>query len=98
MSRANVTRTNIATKGAGSSRASHAHSVREGRQRCPPPAGALSGRSLVSLASERLEGGRDLEDARRLLQAALAECLEGRNLTTRTVARSLARRERSTHE
>jgi DNA repair protein RecO (recombination protein O) len=54
-------------------------------------AGALSGRSLISLANEQLRGGRDLEDCRRLLQAALAQCLEGRELTTRTVARSLAR-------
>jgi DNA repair protein RecO (recombination protein O) len=56
-------------------------------------AGALSGRSLISLASEQLHSGRDLEDARRLLQAALAQCLEGRELTTRVVARSVARRE-----
>ncbi len=57
-------------------------------------AGALSGRSLISLASEQLHSGRDLEDARRLLQAALAQCLEGRELSTRVVARSVARRER----
>jgi len=57
-------------------------------------AGALSGRSLISLASEQLRSGRDLEDARRLLQAALAQCLEGRELSTRVVARSVARRER----
>jgi DNA repair protein RecO (recombination protein O) len=55
-------------------------------------AGALSGRSLISLASEQLESGRDLEDARRLLQAALAQCLEGRELATRTVAKAVARR------
>jgi DNA repair protein RecO (recombination protein O) len=57
-------------------------------------AGALSGRSLISLASEQLASGRDLEDARRLLQAALAQGLEGRELPTREVARSVARRER----
>jgi len=57
-------------------------------------AGALSGHSLISLASEQLQGGRDLEDARRLLQAALAQCLEGRQLATREVARAVARRER----
>jgi DNA repair protein RecO (recombination protein O) len=55
-------------------------------------AGAVSGRSLLSLAGERLESERDLEDSRRLLQAALAQCLEGRELTTRTVARAVARR------
>jgi DNA repair protein RecO (recombination protein O) len=57
-------------------------------------AGALSGRSLVSLASEQLESGRDLEDARLLLKAALAQCLEGRELATREVARAVVRRER----
>ena len=52
-------------------------------------AGALAGRSVLNLAQERLEGGRDLEDSRRLLQAALGQCLEGRELTTRLVARSI---------
>lgn len=54
--------------------------------------GVLSGASLISLAREQLAPGRELEDARRLLQAALAHCLEGRELTTRAVARSIARR------
>ena len=54
-------------------------------------AGALSGRSLLSLANEHLESERELEDSRRLLQAALAQCLEGRQLTTRMVARAVAR-------
>jgi DNA repair protein RecO (recombination protein O) len=58
-------------------------------------AGALSGQSLISLANEELHSGRDLEDARRVLQAALAQCLEGRELTTRAVAKAVARRERS---
>jgi DNA repair protein RecO (recombination protein O) len=58
-------------------------------------AGALSGRSLISLANERLESARELEDSRRLLQAALAQCLEGRELTTRAVARAVARKEKS---
>jgi DNA repair protein RecO (recombination protein O) len=56
-------------------------------------AGALAGRSLIDLANERLTGARELEDSRRLLQAALAQCLEGRPLATRTVARAVARRE-----
>jgi DNA repair protein RecO (recombination protein O) len=56
-------------------------------------AGAVSGRSLISLAHERFEAPRELEEARRLLQSVLAHCLEGRELTTRTVARSIARRE-----
>jgi DNA repair protein RecO (recombination protein O) len=57
--------------------------------------GALSGQSLISLANEELASTRDLEDARRVLQAALAECLEGRELTTRAVAKAVVRRERS---
>ena len=36
---------------------------------------------------------RELEDSKRLLQAALAQCLEGRPLATRGVAKSVARRE-----
>lgn len=58
----------------------------------PDAAGALSGASLISLAREQLAPGRALEDARRLLQGALAHCLEGRELNTRAVARSIARR------
>jgi DNA repair protein RecO (recombination protein O) len=54
--------------------------------------GALLGASLLSLAREELTGARDLEDAKRLLQAALAHCLEGRELSTRKVARSVAHR------
>jgi DNA repair protein RecO (recombination protein O) len=60
-------------------------------------AGALAGSSLVSLANEQLAGARELEDARRVLQAALAQCLEGRELTTRTVAKAVARREKTRH-
>jgi DNA repair protein RecO (recombination protein O) len=55
--------------------------------------GALAGRSLLGLASEQLAGPRALEDSRRLMQAALAQCLEGRPLATRGVARAVARRE-----
>jgi len=55
-------------------------------------AGALAGRSLLALAREELSGARTLEDARRLLQAALAACLEGRPLATRQVARALVRK------
>ncbi len=57
---------------------------------------ALAGHSLIGLANERLEGARELEDSRRLLQAALAQCLEGRPLTTRAVAKAVARRESHT--
>jgi DNA repair protein RecO (recombination protein O) len=55
-------------------------------------AGAVSGHSVLSLAGERLQSERDLEDSRRLLQAALAQCLEGRELTTRAVAKAIVRR------
>lgn len=55
-------------------------------------AGALSGASLLGLANEVLADARALEDAKRLLQAALAHVLEGRELSTRTVARAVARR------
>jgi DNA repair protein RecO (recombination protein O) len=54
-------------------------------------AGALAGTSLLNLAREELSQARELDDARRLLQAALAQCLEGRELTTRVVAKSVAR-------
>jgi len=59
-------------------------------------AGALAGHSLIGLANEHLTGERELDDAKRLLQAALAQCLEGRPLATRTVARAVARREAHT--
>jgi DNA repair protein RecO (recombination protein O) len=55
-------------------------------------ADALAGRSLASLKNERLAEARELKDARSLLQAALAHCLDGRELATRSVARSMARR------
>jgi hypothetical protein len=51
----------------------------------------LCGQSLLELASERLSSARSLEDARRLLRAALAACLEDRPLATREVARALQR-------
>jgi DNA repair protein RecO (recombination protein O) len=53
---------------------------------------ALAGRSLLSLERETLSGTRELEDARRLLQAALGACLEGRPLATRAVAKSMMRK------
>ncbi|HEY0767672.1 MAG TPA: DNA repair protein RecO [Steroidobacteraceae bacterium] len=55
-------------------------------------AGALVGRSLLSLARESLSSARALEDARRVLQAALGACLEGRPLATRAVAKSMVRK------
>jgi DNA repair protein RecO (recombination protein O) len=58
----------------------------------PGSHGALHGSSLLALAAEDLSGAQALEDARRLLTAALAGCLEGRPLATRAVARALARK------
>ncbi len=54
--------------------------------------GAYSGRCLLALQDERLADVESLEVARRLLRQALDHCLEGRELRTRTVARSMARR------
>jgi len=54
--------------------------------------GALAGGSLIQLRAERFEGARALDDARRLLKAALDACLEGRPLATRAVARSMVRK------
>ncbi|HZO22819.1 MAG TPA: DNA repair protein RecO [Steroidobacteraceae bacterium] len=51
--------------------------------------GALAGSSLIRLAGEQLSDAQELEDARRLLLAALTHCLEGRELNTRSVARSI---------
>ena len=53
--------------------------------------GVLTGRSLLALEREELTSDRALADARIVLQAALNECLEGRELATRRVARALAR-------
>jgi DNA repair protein RecO (recombination protein O) len=57
--------------------------------------GALAGESLLALSREELSGRVTLEDARRLLRSALAECLEGRPLLTRAVAGSVHRQTRS---
>jgi hypothetical protein len=47
---------------------------------------------LLALAAEELlEDTADLKAARALLRAALDHCLEGRELSTRAVARSVAR-------
>ena len=53
---------------------------------------ALCGRSLLSLARESLSEARELEDAQRVLQAALGACLEGRPLSTRAVAKAMHRK------
>lgn len=53
--------------------------------------GAVAGQSLLRLANEELQSASDLDDARRVLQSALAECLEGRALNTRAVAKAVVR-------
>lgn len=53
---------------------------------------AVAGSSILALAQEELGEGQELEDARKLLKAALAERLEGKELTTRRVARAVASR------
>jgi DNA repair protein RecO (recombination protein O) len=45
----------------------------------------FQGSSLLSLAREALDDPRSLADARRLLRAALDQCLDGRELRTREV-------------
>jgi DNA repair protein RecO (recombination protein O) len=55
-------------------------------------AGALRGDSLLALAAEQPAGERALQDARHLLKAALAACLEGRPLATREVAKAMLRK------
>jgi len=54
--------------------------------------GAYSGRCLLALQDETLGDPESLDVARRLLRQALDHCLEGRELRTRTVARSMVRR------
>jgi len=49
----------------------------------------FSGRSLLSLADGNLDDARSLADARRLLRAALDQCLDGRELRTREVLRAM---------
>jgi len=49
----------------------------------------FDGASLLSLAREQLDDPGALADARRLLRAALDQCLEGRSLRTRDVMRAM---------
>lgn len=54
--------------------------------------GAYAGRCLLALREESLDDVQSLDVARRLLRQALDHCLEGREIRTRTVARSMTRR------
>jgi DNA repair protein RecO (recombination protein O) len=59
-------------------------------------AGAVPGRVLLALAREQpLTDPEGQRQARAVLRAALDLCLEGRELATRTVARAVAKMERS---
>ena len=52
----------------------------------------MAGESLLSLAREELADPRSLADARRLLRAALDQCLDGRALRTREVMTAMRAR------
>lgn len=54
--------------------------------------GAYSGRCLLALQKEQLNDAETLDVARRVLREVLDHCLEGRELRTRIVARSMQRR------
>lgn len=66
--------------------------VGEGLSEVRDTPGAYPGRCLIALQEEALTDGETLDVARRVLRQALDHCLEGRELRTRTVARSMARR------
>jgi DNA repair protein RecO (recombination protein O) len=55
-------------------------------------ADAYPGRCLLALQQETLTDAQSLDVARRVLRQALDHCLEGRELRTRAVARSMSRR------
>jgi DNA repair protein RecO (recombination protein O) len=55
-------------------------------------ADAYPGRCLLALQQEEMTDRETLDVARRVLRQALDHCLEGRELRTRTVARSMQRR------
>lgn len=58
------------------------------------PATAFSGRDLLAVAADEYADPAVLETARQVLRLALDRALEGRELTTRAVARSVVRRRR----
>ena len=59
-----------------------------------PGPDALPGASVLALAAGRFDEPRALDDARRVMRAALDLLLEGRELRTRAVAQAVARRPR----
>ena len=58
------------------------------------PAAAFSGRDLLAIADDEYADPAALETARQVLRVALDRALEGRELNTRAVARSVVRRRR----
>lgn len=56
----------------------------------PAAPGAIAGQVLQGLSRGELRGEAQLRAARALMRAALDHCLEGRELATRSMARSLA--------
>ncbi|MGA8032068.1 MAG: DNA repair protein RecO [Casimicrobiaceae bacterium] len=67
-----------------------------GPQPCVADApGAVYGQSLADLDAEVFSDARSLRDAKRLLRAAIDECLEGRTLMSRRIMLDLRRRERA---
>jgi DNA repair protein RecO (recombination protein O) len=64
----------------------------------PGAPGSIAGVVLQRLAlGVALDGADELAQARSLMRAALDHCLEGRELTTRSVARALRRQPRREH-
>jgi DNA repair protein RecO (recombination protein O) len=66
--------------------------VGEGLSEVRDTPGSYPGRCLLALQQESLDDVETLDVARRVLRQALDHCLEGREIRTRTVARSMARR------
>jgi DNA repair protein RecO (recombination protein O) len=68
--------------------------LQSGLQPCRAEApGAVYGQSLADLQAESFGDARSLRDAKRILRAAIDECLDGRTLKSRDVALALRRRE-----
>ena len=73
--------------------------VDRGPQACVAEApGAIYGRSLNDLESERFLDARSLRDAKRVLRAAIDACLDGRSLKSREVMLALRPRLRAAAE
>jgi DNA repair protein RecO (recombination protein O) len=66
------------------------------REESPSSAPSFAGRMLLAMASgEPLQEPQALHEARALMRLAIDHCLDGRELRTRAVARSMARLERA---